>query len=187
MNTPEAIEQIEQQVRQWLEQVVVGLNLCPFAGAPFREGRVRITSSEAETEEALLANLQQELQRINEAPAEELETTLLVVPGMLADFDDYNQFLDAVDDLLQREGWEGEYQVASFHPQYRFHATEPGDAGNLTNRAPWPILHILREASIDEALESYPDPDDIPERNIQKMEALTPEERRALFPWLPTD
>jgi hypothetical protein len=175
---------IEQQVRLWLEQIVIGLNLCPFAGASYRSGQIRIHVSQATNELALLEDLRSELERINSTPAATLETTILVVAGMLADFADYNVFLDEVDVFLRRGSWDREYQVASFHPQYRFEGTDASDAGNLTNRAPWPLLHIIREASIDQALSSYPDPDAIPERNMKKMSSLTPDERRDLFPWL---
>jgi hypothetical protein len=177
------MEAVERQVRQWLEQVVIGMNLCPFAGIPFRNGQVRITVSQAVAEETLLAHLQSELSLLDETPATTIETTLLVIPGMLADFDTYNQFLDEVDALLRQRGWEGTYQVASFHPRYRFLGTNEDDAGNLTNRSPWPILHIIREASIDRALADYPEPETIPEENIRKMKSLRPEERRDHFPW----
>ena len=180
MNT----DAIEQQVRQWLEQVVIGLNLCPFAGLPYRNGQVRIAVSQAATEDTLLADLQRELALIDQTPASTLETTLLVVPGMLTGFDAYNEFLTPVDDLLRQEGWEGKYQVATFHPQYRFRGARDDDPGNLTNRAPWPILHILREASITQALADYPDPATIPERNIDKMHSLTSQEIHDYFPWL---
>lgn len=176
-------QSVEQQVQTWLERVVIGLNLCPFAGTPYRNGQVRICESEADTSAALLADLRRELQSIDEAP-DRIETTLIAVTRMLSNFEDYNQFLDHVDSLLEAEGWEGIYQVASFHPQYRFAGTEPDDRGNLTNRAPWPILHIIREASIDQALVDHPDPEAIPDRNVQKMQALTAEEVRDLFPWL---
>jgi uncharacterized protein len=180
------MEATELQVRQWLEQVVIGLNLCPFAGAPYRNGLVRIFVSQAVTETMLLAHLQSELLLIDETPATTVETTLLVVADMLADFETFNDFLAEVDALLRREGWEGKYQVASFHPRYRFRGAKEGDAGNLTNRAPWPILHIIREASITRALSDYAEPETIPERNIQTMRSLSPDERRDLFPWLPT-
>ena len=175
---------VEQQVRQWLEQVVIGLNLCPFAGTPYRNGLVRFVVSPATTEESLLAELQSELVLIDETPETTIETTLLIVTGLLADFGAYNDFLADVEDLLRDGDWEGEFQVASFHPQYCFQGTKAGDAGNLTNRAPWPILHIIREASIDAVLADYPQPESIPIRNIQKMKSLSPDERRELFPWL---
>jgi hypothetical protein len=179
-----SMDPVEQQVRQWLEQVVIGLNLCPFAGVPYHNGLVRIAVSHATTEEGLLAELHRELALIDRTPASGLETTLLVVTGMLADFDAYNDFLTPVEFLLRQEGWEGKYQVASFHPRYRFRGTRDDDAGNLTNRAPWPILHIIREASITQALFDYADPEAIPERNIARMQSLTAEERRDFFPWL---
>ena len=177
-------ETVEQQVRQWLEQVVIGLNLCPFAGAPYRNGLVRIAVSQATTEEALLADLHSELERIDETPAAVLETTLLVVAGMLADFDAYNEFLTPVETLLRQGGCEGKYQIATFHPQYRFRGTRADDAGNLTNRSPWPILHIIREASITQALSEYSDAAAIPDRNIARMQSLTPPELLEYFPWL---
>lgn len=178
------MDAIEQQVRQWLEQVVVGLNLCPFAGAFYRNGQVRISVSQATTDDALLADLNSELALIDQTPASTLETTLLVVAGMLTEFDAYNEFLTSVEFLLRQEGWEGKYQVATFHPQYRFRGTKEGDPGNLTNRSPWPILHIIREASITQALSEYSDPEAIPERNIARMQSLSPQELRDYFPWL---
>ena len=180
MNT----EAIEQQVRNWLERVVIGLNLCPFAGLPYRNGQVRIAVSQAATEAALLAELQHELALIDQTPRAQLETTLLVATAMLADFDAYNEFLTSVDALLRDEGWEGKQQIATFHPQYRFRGMRVDDPGNLTNRSPWPILHILREASITQALADYDDPETIPERNIGKMHSLTDHETHNYFPWL---
>ena len=103
---------------------------------------------------------------------------------MLTHFDDYNQFLDQADDLLQAEDWADDFQIASFHPDYMFEGTRASDAGNLTNRSPWPILHILRESSIDAALAEYPDTDSIPRRNVRLMKSLSRQERRAYFPWL---
>ncbi|MBI3862410.1 MAG: DUF1415 domain-containing protein [Planctomycetia bacterium] len=178
------MEAVEHQVRQWLEQVVIGLNLCPFAGTPYRNGQIRISVSQAATEETLLAHLQSELELIDGTPVATVETTLLVISGMLADFDAYNQFLAEVETLLRQGGWEGRYQVASFHPRYRFRGTKEDDACNLTNRSPWPILHVIREASIDKALSDHSEPEAIPERNIRKMRSLSPEERREYFPWL---
>ena len=177
-------QQIIDDVNQWLDEVVIGLNLCPFAAKPQREKRVRIAISHATDEEALLNDLQAELERLSDTPATELETTLLAIPDMLEDFADYNDFLDAVDLWVEQFGWEGELQVASFHPQYQFADTEAGDPGNLTNRSPWPLLHIIREESLEKAIEHYPDVDAIPERNIARMKALGPEERKRLFPYL---
>ena len=177
-------EQIIADVEQWLDEVVIGLDLCPFAARPRREKRVRIAVSHATDDEALLNDLQAELERLSDTPAAELETTLLAIPNMLEDFADYNDFLDAVDLWVEQFGWEGDLQVASFHPQYQFADTEADDPGNLTNRSPWPLLHIIREESLEKAIEHYPDVDRIPERNIARMQALTAEERAKLFPHL---
>ena len=177
-------EQIIADVEQWLDEVVIGLDLCPFAARPRREKRVRITVSHATTAEALLDDLQAELERLSDTPVAELETTLLAIPDMLEDFADYNDFLDAVDLWVEQFGWEGELQVASFHPQYQFADTEADDPGNLTNRSPWPLLHIIREESLEKAIEHYPEVDRIPERNIARMNALSGEERAKLFPHL---
>ena len=177
-------EQIIADVEQWLDEVVIGLDLCPFAARPRREKRVRIAVSHATDEEALLNDLQAELERLSDTPAAELETTLLAIPDMLEDFADYNDFLDAVDLWVEQFGWEGDLQVASFHPHYQFADTELDDPGNLTNRSPWPLLHIIREESLEKAIEHYPDVDAIPERNIARMKALGAEERKRLFPYL---
>lgn len=177
-------QQIIDDVNQWLDEVVIGLNLCPFAAKPQREKRVRIAVSHATDEEALLNDLQAELERLSDTPATDLETTLLAIPDMLEDFAQYNDFLDAVDLWVEQFGWEGELQVASFHPNYQFADTDADDPGNLTNRSPWPLLHIIREESLEQALEHYADADEIPARNIRRMEALSREEKTKLFPYL---
>src|SRR5690606_15742276 len=110
-------------------------------------------------EETLLQSLHAEMALLDKTPASEVETTLLIVPNLLGDFFDYTRFLSRADQSLKRQGWRGVYQVASFHPQYCFAGAEPGDAGNLTNRSPYPILHIIREASLSRALEFFPDID----------------------------
>jgi hypothetical protein len=150
------MEEAERQVRQWLEQVVIGLNLCPFAAAPYRNGLVRISVSHASTEATLLAHLHSELMLIDESPATTVDTTLLVIVGLLTDFDAYNDFLAEVNNLLRTGGWEGKYQVASFHPRYRFRGTRDDDActGLI---APWPILHILR-GGVSTGLSGYSEP-----------------------------
>ena len=176
---------IESAVRQWLDSVVIGLNLCPFAGKPVRERRMRICVSEAGDELELLTELQFELRKLDETPPAQLETTIIAIPQLLADFADYNDFLDQVDALLEQFEWVGDYQVASFHPLYQFAGTMPGDAENLTNRAPYPLLHLLREDSVEAALDSHPDPDGIPENNIRRMRELSAEQRRQLFGYLP--
>ena len=175
------IHPVETAVRQWLETIVIGLNLCPFAALPLRAGRVRIQVSDCRDELALLTELQLELTRLSETPATELETTIIAIPQMFTDFLDYNDFLEKVDDLLDHFEWSGEYQVASFHPQYQFAGTEVDDVENFTNRSPVPLLHILREDSVEAAIESHADIDSIPPANIRRLRELTPAQLRALF------
>ena len=164
--------QVEACVRRWLERAVIGLNLCPFAKAVVVKQQVRIVISDASTERALLEELGEELALLRDTPADEIDTTLLVHPQVLGDFLDYNDFLGDADALVEAMDLDGVLQVASFHPQYQFAGSEPDDADNLTNRAPYPILHLLREASIDRAVAAYPDPDAIIERNIATVREL---------------
>jgi len=179
------MDPIETAVRHWLDTVVIGLNLCPFAARPVRAGLLRVCVSEASEELDLLTELQLELQRLDSTPQAELETTIIAVPNMLADFGDYNDFLTAVDELLEAFEWEGRYQVASFHPQYQFADTAPDDAENYTNRSPYPLLHLLREDSVETVLATYADPDSIPDNNIRKLRQLSAEQRKQLFGFLP--
>ena len=158
--------------RHWLERAVIGLNLCPFAKAVYVKQQVRFVLSDAELEDDLLEELAEELLRLRDTPAEEIDTTLLVHPRVLTDFLAYHDFLDRVDMLIEALDLDGVLQVASFHPQYQFADTEPDDAGNGTNRAPYPTLHLIREASLDRAVAAYPDPDAIVQRNLETMERL---------------
>ena len=173
--------QVEAGVRRWLERAVIGLNLCPFAKAVVVKQQVRIVISDASTERALLEELGEELALLRDTPADEIDTTLLVHPQVLGDFLDYNDFLDDADALLEAMGLDGVLQVASFHPHYRFAGTQPDDAENLTNRAPHPILHLLREDSVDRAVAAYPEPDGIIERNVATMRELGGEGFRKLL------
>jgi len=168
--------------RRWLERAVIGLNLCPFAKAVYAKDQVRIVCSDATTPAALLAELGEELLQLRDTPAETTDTTLLVHPDVLQDFLDYNDFLDEADALVESLGLDGVLQVASFHPDYRFAGSDPDDVANCTNRSPYPTLHLLREASIDRAVEAFPDPDAIVERNIATLQALGREGWDALLP-----
>ena len=164
--------QVEARVRRWLERAVIGLNLCPFAKAVYVKRQVRIVVSDAAAPRDLLEQLGEELALLRDTPADEVDTTLLVHPLVLGDFLAYNAFLDDADALVEALDLEGELQVASFHPDYQFAGTAPDDVDNLTNRAPYPILHLLREASVERAVAAYPDPDAIIERNIATVRAL---------------
>lgn len=177
-------KQVIEDVKTWLEQVVIGLNLCPFAQKPHRQGAIHYHVFEGNDDKALLATIYQELEALEKTPIEERETSLLITPDYLSKFDDYNQFLGDVEWMLERAGWEGTFQVASFHPDYQFAGTLPDDAENLTNRSPYPIFHLLREESLAAAIERFPDTDEIPDTNIKCMNQLSPEKKRQLFPYL---
>lgn len=165
-------EEIIAATRHWLEKAVIGLDLCPFARPVHLQDRIRYVVSEAETPEALLADLAAELQALAAADPEEVETTLLIHPRVLADFLDYNDFLDVADAALQEVGLAGEIQIASFHPRYQFAGTAPDDIENYTNRSPYPILHLLREASVERAVAAFPDASRIYEKNIETLRRL---------------
>ena len=157
-------------VRQWVETVVVGLNLCPFAKRELVQNRVRFSVTKATSEEQLLMALQTELELLDSEQS--VETTLLIHPEVLHDFYDYNQFLNYADALLVQMKWEGVYQIASFHPDYQFAGTGPEDVENYTNRSPHPMLHLIREESLERAIASYPEVDKIPLRNTELMKTL---------------
>jgi hypothetical protein len=167
--------------RLWLERAVIGLNLCPFAKAVHAKGQVRWVLADAETPEALLETLAAELLALRDASPEDVDTTLIVHPRVLGDFLDYNDFLEAADGLVAELGLEGELQVASFHPQYQFAGTDADDIENFTNRSPYPTLHLLREDSVSRAVDAFPDPDAIVDRNIETLRRLGPAGWRALF------
>lgn len=160
------------RTRCWIERVVVEMNVCPFARKPYEGGNVRYVVSAAHSPEDLLGEVQQELELLRASDAGEIETTVLIHPHVLNDFLDYNDFLGIVDALLEDGGYEGEFQVASLHPAYQFAGTQPDDAENYTNRSPYPILHLLREAELARAIAGYARPDQIPERNIRTMEKI---------------
>ena len=170
MIAPNDTRAITAAVRRWVETVVVDLNLCPFAGRELQRERVRFTVTRATTESELLASLQAELERLDSHP--EIETTLLIHPRVLQDFAVYNQFLETADALLEAMEVDGVYQIASFHPDYRFAGTEADAVENYTNRSPYPVLHLLREATLERAIASYPDTNKIPLRNIALMKRL---------------
>ncbi|WP_045424197.1 DUF1415 domain-containing protein [Vibrio jasicida] len=178
------INAITEQVDQWLNDVVIGLNLCPFAAKPQRNKQIKIFVSEASQEEALLEDILLQLIELSNTEPEKLETTLVVVPNMLKDFWDYNFFIDWVEGLIKQQDWEGIFQVATFHPDYCFGGAEPEDDENLTNRSPYPVFHLIREESMEKVLKHYPDPESIPDTNIARVSALSEEERQKLFPYL---
>jgi hypothetical protein len=165
-------DEIISATRRWLEKSVIGLNLCPFAENPYRGGRVRFTVSEQRSAAGLLEDLRSELQALAAADPKDLETTLLIHPWVLADFMEYNDFLEVCDSVVAELNLEGELQVASFHPQYQFAESQPDDIENYTNRSPYPMLHLLREASVERAVAAVGDTEEIYRRNIRTLRAL---------------
>ena len=156
----------------WLEKAVIGLNLCPFAKAVHVKKQIRYVVSAATTPEALLEDLMNELRTLQGADPEKIDTTLLIHPYVLTDFLDFNDFLDAVDLAVAEPEFNDEFQVASLHPQYQFAGTAPDDIENYTNRSPYPMLHLLREDSVDRAVAAFPDVDQIVDNNVETMKRL---------------
>ncbi|MCX2523006.1 DUF1415 domain-containing protein [Larsenimonas rhizosphaerae] len=149
---------------RWLEQVVIGHNLCPFAQREWVRKSVRLISAEASPPESLIMHMLDECAWLDEHP--DTETTLMVLEQGAEDFESYLFLVEAAEHTLAARGYEGIYQVASFHPEYCFAGEPPGDASNYTNRSPWPLLHLLREDSLERALAQWESPDDIYQRNI---------------------
>ena len=168
----EVAEVMVQDTMRWLERAVIGLNLCPFAKAVHVKNQVHCVVSAAQSLEALRDDLIQELKDLVALSPDERDTTLLVIPHVLKDFYDYNDFLNVADDCLVALGLEGDIQIASFHPQYQFAGTDENDITNFTNRSPYPTLHLLREASIDRAVEAFPEAEAIFEVNMATLEKL---------------
>ena len=170
---------ISDSVSRWVGCVVVDLNLCPFAKRELMKDRVRYLVTDAESEQQLLVVLEEELELLGSDPS--IESTLLIHPNLLQSFYDYNQFLDYADRLLVETKLDGVYQVASFHPEYQFGGTGPDDAENYTNRSPYPMLHIIREESLERAIADYPNIDQVPVRNVELMNSLGVEKLRSLL------
>lgn len=161
-----------EDTQKWLIEAVVGLNLCPFAKAVVVKDMVRYRVCASAEPADLLALLREELQHLANADPDQLDTTLLIAPKALPDFLDFNDFLADCDDLLLELELDGVLQVADFHPLYQFGGTEVDDIENFTNRTPYATLHLLREASMDKAVEAYPDAALIFERNIEVLNKL---------------
>ena len=156
----------------WLEKVVIGLNLCPFAKAVHEKGRIRFAVSGANLASGLLEDLKRELDLLVMTPAEQIESTLLIHPTVLNDFVAYNEFLWECDLAIQEMELDGVIQIASFHPQYQFAGTTPDDVTNHTNRSPFPMLHLLRESSVSQAVENFSNTDSIYENNLETLRKL---------------
>ena len=165
-------EQILADTRRWIEEAVIGLNLCPFAKSVYVKNQVRLVVSHARHIDAFLDDLDRELELLRDTPAEQIDTTLLIHPTLFPDFLVFNDFLNVVDEVLEEHELEGIVQVAPFHPAFQFEDTDLHDPDNLTNRAPYPTLHLLREDSIDRAVASGDSAEDIVERNLHTVRRL---------------
>ena len=164
LSAPSRQALVERDTRAWLERAVIGLNLCPFAKAVHVKGQIHFVVS--------TAGDARELRALAATDPDVRSTTLLIAPDCLADFYAFNDLLGRADKLLRRLELDGTLQIASFHPQYQFAGTDPQDIGNFTNRAPYPTLHLLRESSIDKAVKSFPQAEQIFEQNIRTLERL---------------
>ena len=158
--------------KRWLERAVIGLNLCPFAKTVHAKHQVRYAVSSAQASDAVLDDLERELRTLVAAKPEKVDTTLLILPYALAKFDDFTDFLDLVEIVLKVQGLTGVIQVASFHPQYQFAGTQPDDIENYTNRSPYPMMHLLREASVMRAVLAFPEAGKIFDKNITTLRDL---------------
>lgn len=162
--------QIVAQTLNWVRTFIVAQDICPFAQRELERQSIRVEVVRSKKIEVALEELMVEVQWLDEHP--ETETTLLVFPTLFKSFDHYLDFVELAESILVDQGYEGIYQLATFHPDYCFENAEPDDASNYTNRSPYAMVHLLREESVEKAIEFYGDTDAIPERNIAKLNAM---------------
>ena len=172
-------QEIIAEVLRWIEKAVIGLELCPFARAVYEKRQIRYSISHSEQIDELMFDLHQEILCLQQSP--DIDTGLLIIPFQLGEFSEFNQMLDQADALMNGYHWSGEFQLASFHPLYQFSGTQLEDRENWSNRSPYPILHILREASVEQAVSRYPGVSGIPARNIEKLGLLEDDEFNQIF------
>lgn len=162
----------EQATRLWVDRVVVGLNLCPFAAPVIKNDGLYVEACYAQEPEALLRAVLEQLDKLQRSDESDIATSLLVFADALEDFDQYWAFVEVASELLQAAGLEGVIQIASFHPNYCFEGVAEDDVSHYSNRSPWPMLHFIREAQLSRALAGYPNPEQIPDNNIRRLRAL---------------
>ncbi|HRP74103.1 MAG TPA: DUF1415 domain-containing protein [Rhodocyclaceae bacterium] len=165
-------EEVVAAMRTWIEKAVIGLNLCPFARSVYVREQVRYVVSDARHVDAFLEQLDEELDLLAAADPQKIDTTLLIHPTLFPDFTDFNEIVGIAEEAVVEHDLEGVLQIASFHPRFQFEGTDPDDITNYTNRAPFATLHLIREESLEKAIESYPDAEQIYERNIETMKNL---------------
>ncbi len=161
---------IIQQTKNWVQEIVIGLNLCPFAAQPFQKDTIEYTVITGDSIEQHLQQLADSFHLLDDNPG--IETSLLIYPDAYQTFDDYLDWLDYANHLLEDLNYIGCYQIASFHPDYRFAGSTKSDASNFTNRSPWPMLHLIREHSLEAAITAYPDIEQVPKNNIKKLQEI---------------
>jgi hypothetical protein len=172
LNSPKMLTEsiVVEHTLNWIRSFVIEYNLCPFAKMPVNKGNLRIVASEHKKQALALEALMSEIHFLDEHPG--VETTLLVFPEGFKEFFAYLDLVDLAEDLLQQLDYEGIYQIASFHPDYYFADTSPDNITNYTNRSPYPMLHILREESLEKAITAYGETEKIPERNSETLQRL---------------
>jgi len=170
-----------QATKQWMKQFIIAHNLCPFAHIPFQENRIRYALSEANSYEKLIPHLFKELLFLDESNPMDCETTLLVHPFCLENWETYWDFLGLVEEILEEESLAENFQIVGFHPGYLFEGEEAGDVSHFTNRSPYPMIHILRAESVEAAIDSHPNIDGIPLQNVSKLRELGTDRIQALF------
>lgn len=158
------------EIKHWISKVIVGLNFCPFAKKELERDTIRYQVAQTTAIKGALDVLLEELALLD--AQQDIQTTLIIFPHGFAEFDDYLDLVDMANVLIAQSGYQGLYQLASFHPHYCFEGEEYSDPANYTNRSPLPILHILRESSVEKALQHYPHPESIPDNNITKARQL---------------
>ena len=174
-------ELVVADTNRWLENIVIGLNLCPFAKAIYVKNQIRLSVSSAKDTNALIRDFQSELNLLMDADPEQIESTLLIHPDVLNEFLEFNLFLEVCDHTILQMELDGKVQVASFHPHYQFAGTRPNDVTNYTNRSPYPMLHLLREESVTRAVESFPDVEGIYKKNMQTLTEIGTERMVAML------
>lgn len=180
MSTPsKTSERYIRATLAWLKSIIIEYAICPFAKRELERGSIRFMVNDDTDIERCLLHLIDECERLDSDTG--IETTLLIYANAFAEFEDYLDFLALAENLLLAQGYEGVYQLASFHPDYCFEGSDPDDPANYTNRAPYPMLHLLREQSIALAISSYPHPEQIPQRNIELAHKLGLARMRALL------
>lgn len=163
-------KKVIQQTKNWVQKFVIGLNLCPFAAQPFNNNAIKYCLCHGVSVEQHLHQLVDNLTHLDADP--EVETSLLIYPEAYQQFDDFLDLLELANHLLDDLNYSGTYQLASFHPKYCFDGCQQNDASNFSNRSPWPMLHLIRESSVEKAIAHYPNIEQLPQKNIKKLEAI---------------